>query len=417
MSKSIAIIGGGPAGSTLASFLAKKGYKVGVFQSKKHPELFVGESLVPAIMPIIQELGIEEEVKQFSRLKPGATVWVSPDIAASIEFSQSEGQVPDYAYNTLRKDFDKLLFDTAKKNGATIFNFNAGLQVQGDRILLNEETLTETGDFFDGQPNLIIDASGRRKVITNLLKLNTVQGNRKDVALFSHMKNIDLKQEPSNIHTHRCEKGWCWRIPLQDRTSIGIVVDQNHLKKYGKSTEEQFDNYIQNDPFLAPFFKSGERIAGVQKFSNYQLRTDKLFGPNWAIIGDAAGFVDPVFSSGLYLAMKYGRKVAEAVQGETYSFEDYQNEFTKELESWKKIINTWYNGRFFTTYLIGQDRSATAFGKRIEPHIVKNFSRIFTGEAVTGRYSMSLYLFMSGPLQDFMKLFRMHKYNKQDYAL
>lgn len=419
MRKSIAIIGGGPAGSTLATYLARKGYKVGIFQSGKHSELFVGESLVPALIPILRELGIEDRVKKFSKYKPGATVWVSPDIEASITFGQSEGKIPEYSYNTVRKQFDKLVFDNAIENGAVKFEVKAKIEIaENGNLKLSEDTLQPTNNFFNGQPDLIVDASGRRKMITNLLKLKTVQGNRKDVALFAHMSNIDFKVEDSNIHTHRSEKGWCWRIPLPDRTSIGIVVDEDHLSKYGSKVEEQFDNYTKQDRFLAPFFEQGERISGIQKFTNYQLRTEKLYGKNWVIVGDAGGFVDPVFSSGLFLAMKYGKIVAEAIDDQSmYTLDNYQREFTKELESWKKIINTWYSGRFFLTYLIGQDRMKTMLGRKSEPHIVKNFARIFTGEAVTKKYSMGLFLFMCGPLQDFMKTFRMHKYNRKDYAL
>lgn len=417
--KNIAIIGGGPSGSTIAALLSKRGYRVGVFHDHKRSELFIGESLIPAIMPVIHELGIEQEMQNFSIYKPGASVWLNNKNVASIEFKQSEGQLPNYAYQTIRKDFDELLLKTAIKNGAKIFNTTAKLiSVSNNKIALEKETLNFIGDYFNGQPDIIIDASGRKRAIANLLGSHAKKGKRKDTALFAHVEGVHFDREPGNIHMHRCERGWCWRIPLPKRTSVGIVAESSYLKTFGNTIEEQYDNFIKKDKQLTPFLDSAKRVTGVQKYSNYQLVTEQLFGANWILAGDAAGFLDPVFSSGLYLAVNYASKIANAVdERQSYTLSRYQNDWQREIKSWQKMIDIWYNGRLFTTYNIGQDRLSTYIGRKIEPHIVKHFTRIFTGEAVNSKYSMWLLRFMCGSLQDTMKLLRMHHYDHKDLKI
>ena len=417
--RNIAIIGGGPSGSTIAALLSKRGYRVGIIHDNKNTELFVGESLIPAIMPVIHELGIEEDIKKFSIYKPGASVWLNNKTVASIKFKQGEGKLPDYAYQTIRKDFDNLLLKTAIKNGTKVFNTTAKLiSTSNNKVALEKKTLDFIDNYFDGQPDIIIDATGRKRLISNLLKSKTKKGKRKDVALFAHMKNVHFDSESGNIHMHRCEKGWSWRIPLPKRTSVGIVAESSHLKTFGKTIEEQFDNFVINDKQLSPFLNSAERITGIQKFSNYQLVTEQLFGSNWVLAGDAAGFLDPVFSSGLYLAVNYASKIVNAIdEKKSYTLLNYQNDWHREIKSWQKMIDIWYNGRLFTTYKIGQDRLSTYIGRKIEPHIVKHFTRIFTGEAVNSKYSMWLLNFMCGSLQDTMKFLRMQHYDQKDLEI
>ncbi|MEP7110473.1 MAG: tryptophan 7-halogenase, partial [Ferruginibacter sp.] len=218
----VAIIGGGPSGCTLAILLKRKGYKVGIFYLENRPEIIVGESLVPAIIPMLCELGIEEEVKSYSTYKPGASVWVSKDEEATAPFILGGGSLPPYAYNVPRKRFDKTIFDLAKREGVKFFNKVARLERVGktDELNLSDDTIVAIGNYFGGQPDLLVDASGRSRTISRLLDLPTKMGNRKDVAIFAHLTGAE-EIEPCNIHLHRLENGWAWRIPLPGRISVG----------------------------------------------------------------------------------------------------------------------------------------------------------------------------------------------------
>lgn len=417
--KTIAIIGGGPSGCSLATLLIRKGYKVAIFYIEKRPEIIVGESLVPAIIPLLRELGIEEEVKSYSTYKPGASVWVNKDEEATSPFSFGGGGLPPYAYNVPRTKFDKTLFELAVREGVTFFSHVAQLEIaeDTDKLKLSDDTINAINNFFNGQPDLIVDASGRSRTISRLLDIPTKEGYRKDIAIFAHLSGAE-KIEPYNIHLHRLEKGWTWRIPLPDRISVGIVIDPLHLKQYGTTKEEQYDNYLKSDDTLKKFTSNAKRETAVMQYNNYQLISQKMVGKNWLLTGDAGGFLDPIFSSGLFLAIKGSFEAAKAISSGTESaFKKYQKEQLFELQIWQKLVDTWYNGSLFTLFKVGQDRMDTAFGRFIGPHMQRHLTRIFSGEAVYKSYSRRFLNFVLGPMIKWMKLGRLHNRKTSDLAI
>lgn len=417
--RSIAIIGGGPSGCTLATLLKRKGFKVAVFYLEKRPEIIVGESLVPAIVPFLRELGVEDEVKTYSTYKPGASVWVNKDEEATSPFSFGGGGLPPYAYNVPRTKFDKTIFDLAVREGVTFFNQAAKLEKtgDGDELKLSEDTLSAINDYFNGQPDLIVDASGRSRTISRLLNIPTKAGYRKDIAIFAHLSGAE-KIEPYNIHLHRLEKGWTWRIPLPDRTSVGVVINPKHLQEFGTTKEEQYDNFLKADETLVKFTSNAKRETGVMQYDNYQLISQKMYGKNWLLTGDAGGFLDPIFSSGLFLAIKGAFAAAEAINaGNDNAFEKYQKYQLYELKIWQKLVDTWYSGSLFTLFKVGQDRMDTAFGRFIGPHMQRHLTRIFSGEAVYRSYSRSFLNFVLGPMISLMKVGRLHNRKLSDLEI
>ena len=417
--KTVAVIGGGPSGCSLATLLKRKGYQVAVFYLEKRPEIIVGESLVPAIIPYLRELGVEDEVKTYSTYKPGASVWVNKDEEATSPFSFGGGGLPPYAYNVPRTKFDKTIFDLAVREGVTFFNTAARLEKvdDTDELKLSDDTITAIHDFFNGQPDLIVDASGRSRTISRLLDIPTKEGYRKDIALFAHLSGAE-KIEPYNIHLHRLHKGWNWRIPLPDRISVGVVINPDHLKAYGSTKEEQYDNYLKSDETLLKFTKNAKRETGVVQYNNYQLISQKMYGKNWLLTGDAGGFLDPIFSSGLFLAIKGSFAAAEAINaGTDHAFKKYQEYQLYELSIWQKLVDCWYSGSLFTLFKVGQDRMDTAFGRFIGPHMQRHLTRIFSGEAVYKSYSRRFLNFVLGPMITLMKLGRLHNRKLSDLEI
>lgn len=417
--QTIAIIGGGPSGCALATLLKRKGFQVAVFYLEKRPEIIVGESLVPAIIPMLRALGVEDEVKTYSTYKPGASVWVSKDEEATSPFSYGGGNLPPYAYNVPRIKFDKTIFDLAVREGVTFFNLVAKIErvVNTDELRLSDDTISSIKDYFVGQPDLIVDASGRSRTISRLLDIPTKTGYRKDVAIFAHLSGTE-KIEPYNIHLHRLEKGWNWRIPLPGRTSVGIVINPEHLKKYGSTKEEQYDNYLRSDEILQKFTANAKRETGVVQYDNYQLISQNMYGKNWVLTGDAGGFLDPIFSSGLFLAIKGAFRLADAIEAGTESaFKKYQQEQMRELYVWQKLVDTWYSGRLFTLFKVGEDRMDTALGRFIGPHMQKHLTRIFSGEAVYKPYSRKFLNFVTGPMIDLMRIGRLHNRKVSDLEI
>lgn len=391
--KTVAILGGGPAASTLATLLARSGLSVAMLHRPRTAPLLVGESLVPAIVLMLRQLGIEDEVKAFSKYKPGACFDMGEGRGDfPFAFKDFCGSFPPYAYNVPRIQFEETLLATARKAGVKVFDLNAGLdRVDGtDRVQLNAETLTATAEFCSGQPDLIVDATGRVRLLPNLMGIKSREGGRKDTALFAHLDQTRLYQD-GYVHSSRLDHGWSWRIPLPGRVSLGIVIGAQHLPKFGATKEERYDNLLKQDSVLTRVAKDAKRLTPVMEYTNYQLVSDRMVGENWALVGDTAGFIDPVFSSGLFIGMTSAFALANAIQaGSTEAFKDYEAKVTHHLRIWHEIVGYYYDGRLFTSFKVGEKLRGNLLMKLAFPHINKNMGKIFLGAASTSPYSIKL---------------------------
>jgi hypothetical protein len=226
------------------------------------------------------------------------------------------------------------------------------------------------------------------------MRVPSVEGERRDTALHAHLEGVTLIH-PNDIHTDRLDHGWSWRIPLPGRVSVGLVIDSAALREYGADAEEQFDACLRHDPLLRDWGATAKRITRVMKYTNYQLRSTRGIGPNWALLGDAYGFVDPVFSSGLLIALDGAWTLAQALaDGGERALERFDARVRLQLESWHRVVGYFYDGRLFTLFKVGEDMRDTLAGKLFDFHFRKHFPRVVTGEATTHRYSMGLVDFM-----------------------
>lgn len=393
--KNIAIVGGGPAGSTLATLLARKGFRVGVFRIPQRPELIVGESLLPAIIPILKTLGVEEKIAAFSTFKPGATICLGPTEELSFGFNLARTEL-SYAYNVPRDKFDETILQAAVDAGVKLFEHRAEVVLDANgKPVLSSETLAATDGFFADGVDLLVDASGRARLLPNLLQLPSEEGGRKDLALFAHHENVSITA-PGNIHVDRHSRGWGWRIPLPGRVSVGIVVSPKHLKELGKTKEEQYENFLKTEPYIQDHMKNAKRLTPIMAYTNYQWKSKKLYGDGWALAGDSAGFIDPVFSTGLYLSMYSATCLAQAIEkGTPQAFQHYEKHHRAELSSWQSIINMWYKGTLFTLFRVGQKYEGSILARFLNPYVTKHVTRIFTGEIRSGSHSHRVLNFMT----------------------
>ncbi len=391
----VAILGAGPAASTLATLLARAGVKVAMWHRPRTAPLIVGESLVPAVIAMLRRLGVEEEVRSFSTLKPGATFNLSDDVNFSFFFKQLTGTTATYAYNVPRDRFDDALLETARQAGVKTFAATAKVErIAGtDRVQLTRETLDATGGFFSPAPDLLVDATGRLRLLPNLLGIPSREGARKDTALFAHVDHTHLEYA-GHVHTTRLDHGWSWRIPLPGRVSLGMVIGAEHLPKFGATKEERYDNLLKQDSVLRVVARNARRITPVLEYTNYQLVSERMAGDGWALVGDTAGFIDPVFSSGLFLGMQGASLLADAIRdGSPAAFQHYQREVIHHLETWHEITGYYYSGQLFTCFKVGQMLRDTLLVKLTFSHINKHLGRIFSGAASTSPYSVSLLRF------------------------
>ena len=391
----IAILGGGPAASTLAIRLRQKNFQVAIFHTSKRAPIIVGESLVPAIIPILQELGVEDEVKSYSQFKTGATFNISPGENYTFWFEHLIGTTR-YSYNVPRDKFDDTILNAARKAGVKIIEAAAAVEkVSGtDDVKLSADTLALAADFFHGQqPDLVVDATGRLRLLPNLFGIGAQEGPRQDTALYAHVDQT-LMDHVGHVHSTLIDRGWSWRIPLPGKVSVGMVVPSEHAAKFGATKEERFDNLLQQDSVLKKLCVGTKRLTPVMEYKNYQLVSDRMSGGNWVLAGDSAGFIDPVFSSGLYLGMFGASLLAMAIEKNTpAAYAAYEKELKHHLHCWHEIVSYFYDGRLFTFFRAGEALKDNFIIKLSRPHIAKHLGRIFSGAASTSNYSLGLLRF------------------------
>ncbi len=393
--KNIAIIGGGPAASTLAILLSKKDYKVVIFATEEKAPILVGESLVPMIIPMLKDLGVEEEVASYSIYKPGACFTFDATEVFDFRFSDTPSDLPSYAYNVPRDKFNQTLLNAAIKAGAKVIARRVELTKvnQEGQIKLDDKSLQEASDYWDGhEPDLIVDSAGRANLIGRVLDVLMENGPRKDIALFAHVDQTELV-DPGYVHNDRIEQGWCWRIPLPGKVSFGFVVPESYALKHGETPEQQYDNLLSKDAVLKQLAPNAKRVTEVLRFNNYQSLSDRLCGENWVMLGDSGGFVDPVFSSGMLLAMDSAYKLTEVLEQDKPLLE-YEDMIKQHLQAWFEIVSYYYNGRLMTAIKVGDSLEDNLFNRMLTPWISGHVSRIFSGAAGSKGFSLSLLRFL-----------------------
>lgn len=416
----IAIIGAGPAGATVACLLAKAGKDVVMLDNGRRPELVVGESLVPLLVNVFRRMGIEDKVAALGVYKPGVTWVIDENDALELAFEAMRGVLPTYAYNVPRREFDDLVHQTALEAGVRHVPCEVGLEtrtLEGGEVVpvLSEETLKLIPNWNGEQPDLLIDASGRRRLFAKLLNLEASIGPRKDVSHFAHFENCEMPKPAGQTVITRLKHGWSWRIPLPGRLSVGVVLNKEDAKRYGSTPEEQLNGVIDANPVLAKACSQRKRVSPLATYANYQLISHRGCGANWVAVGDAYGFVDPMLSPGLCMAMTSAEQLADTILEGGHlreDFERYLSWFRKMLAAWQELVDYFYDGRMFAMFKTGNDMNMKHPGKIsmiMQRHIEKNLAGMAGGEYTARAYSRNLLRFMG--------TYGIRGYEPKDYAI
>jgi len=368
----IAILGAGPAGCALAALLARQGIESVVFDDEKRPALLVGESLIPAIVAILQRMGIEERVAAVAQFKPGASFVHHCGTRMDFNFMSVKGRLPTYAYNVPRPEFDDVLKNFAKELGVTFVKHRASLVARpgGSPELELDADALAAGGWHDGdRPALIVDAGGRARTSAKLLGIKAGTGPRRDTAHFAHFTGIEHPYPTGQIAIMFHTWGWSWRIPLRDRMSFGVVMNPRSLPEFGASGEERLDKILATDSVLAPLAENRRRVSDVFSYTNYQLLSERAHGPGWVSVGDAFGFVDPMLSPGVFLALDAAESLAGMFEKHGAALLDAPATLAKELErhekrqrawheAWHELVAYFYDGRIVAFYERGTQLKA-----------------------------------------------------------
>ncbi len=408
----VAIVGAGPSGAALALLLAREGARVTLFDDGRRPELLVGESLVPAAVPILQRLGIEEDTASFSRVKPGVSFIWSPADRFSFSFARFAPGVFPYAYNIPRPRFDDAMLARAIACGVERVVAHARLTPMNDNgreLGLAPETLAAAPSLEGRQPDLVVDATGRARLGARALNIAARFGPRKDVAHFAHFENFSWDDAPGQVLIRRLEAGWSWCIPLQDRLSIGIVLGRDDAARLGASPAERLERAIEADAWLSTIGGGSKRVTSVATYANYQLISQRGLGPGWVMVGDAFGFVDPMLSPGVFLALRSAELVADALGPFAKSarapaaaeieaaLRPYAAAQTAMLAAWLDLIATFYDGRMAALFRAGRDwmsSGTTIFKSAAQNHIERHIALQASGAGTLRPYSRGLLRFM-----------------------
>ena len=398
--KTIGIIGSGPAGSTLASFLAKKGVDVTIFDDGRRPDLIVGESLIPALVPVLRKLDLEERVAAICQHKPGVSFTLSKDDYMDFSFTSLAGTpMPTYAYNSPRPALDRLLEKRADELGVKRANVRAKIErVNGEQLRLSEETLSNAPWLNGRQPDLLVDSTGRNRLFARTLELPSETGPRKDVAYFAHYDGFvtESRLPAGQVIIGRLENGWGWRIPLRDCLSVGVVLNKDDAAKFGNTPEERLEAIIDHDPLLAIAGANRRRITDIATYTNYQLVSTRGHGPGWVLAGDAFGFVDPMLSPGMWLALHSAELLSENLD----DLDAYSIEMQKLIKSWMALIEFFYDGRIFSMYKTGM-----YYRKKFPGKVSNAMHKFFNGKiacmaaglTTTSRFGHCLLQLFAGP--------------------
>ena len=314
----VLVVGGGPAGATISALLAERGRDVVVMEKAHHPRFHIGESLLPANVALLDQLGVRHQVERIGMPKWGVE-FVSPDHdhKAFVEFGEAWDKTMPYAWQVRRADFDEILFRNAAAKGARTLEGYRVRDVAFDAEGASVQVELDDGARQTWRTKFLVDASGRDTLLANHFKCKEKNPRHNSAALYGHFTGatrLEGKLE-GNITILWFDHGWFWFIPLADgTTSIGAVCWPHYLKSRSKPLPEFFRDTIALCPELAKRLEGAELVDDeVHATGNYSYSSTKSSGERFLMLGDAYAFIDPVFSSGVYLAMQSAFEGADVV--------------------------------------------------------------------------------------------------------
>lgn len=364
----VLIIGAGPSGSSAAALLRQKGYQVMVIEKQYFPRFSIGESLLPQSMVFLEEAGLLDTVREHVekcafQFKNGAS-FLRGKQSSFYDFTQKFSEGPGTTWQVRRADFDHLLAQQSEKYGADI---RFGHEVIAVDVAAKQPILTvkdEQQNVYQIQGKFLLDASGFGRILPKFLDLESPSNFPVRRALFTHIEDgildaPDFDREKILITVHaKDHRAWYWLIPFADgRSSFGIVAEQDFFEQYGFDAHSEMDldallkRILADDESLSQILHNATFDTPVRTLVGYSANVKHLADRNYALLGNAGEFLDPVFSSGVTIALKSSSLavplVDQVLQGHTVDWmEQYEKPLREGIQVFRAYVESWYSGEF-----------------------------------------------------------------------
>ncbi|SEC46984.1 Dehydrogenase (flavoprotein) [Pseudomonas frederiksbergensis] len=355
--RQVVVIGAGPSGAIAAALLKRKGHDVLMIERQHFPRFSIGESLLSHCLDFVEEAGMLEAVNAAGfQLKNGAAFAWGEQYSA-FDFGETFSNGKPTTFQVQRADFDKLLADQAALQGVDVRYGEAIVSVDFTLAKPQLDVLREDGSQYRVEADFVLDASGYGRVLPRLLDLEAPSNFPVRQAVFTHVEdhidNPAFEREKILITTHPIHRDiWFWTIPFSDgRCSVGVVAAAEHFEGRMENLDDCLRGFIAETPSLAGVLNNAVWDTPARTIGGYSANVKTLHGPGFALLGNAAEFLDPVFSSGVTIAMRSASMAAAVLhrqlQGESV---DWQTEFAiplkRGVDTFRCYVEGWYAGTF-----------------------------------------------------------------------
>ena len=384
----VVVIGGGPAGSTVSALIAREGHRVQLFERERFPRFHIGESLIPETYWVLDRLGMLEKMKKSRFIKKYSVQFVNAagKESAPFYFWDNKPHECSQTWQVVRSEFDQMMLENARENGVVAHEGARVLDVvfEGGRAV-GVEVQTADGVASTVRARVVVDASGQSGLLQKKFKLRVWDPILNKSAIWTYWqgayRDTGRDEGATMVLQTANRQGWFWYIPLHDdRVSVGVVAPFDYLFKGRPEHQKTYEEEVERCPAIQKRLSSGRRVTGYFATRDYSYRSKEVAGDGWVLVGDAFGFLDPLYSSGVLLALRSGEMAADAI-AEGLRSGDLSAEnlgkwgplFNQGVDRMRRLVCEYYEGFSFGQFV------------RNYPHLKGRVTDLLIGDLFTDR--------------------------------